>query len=116
MNGRILVLNCHEAWVYQLRLLNKPMDIVVGLPGRHTLDWDAAMRPVPPNSCLVSLHDVLAAQSAYDCIIAHNLSDLLDLKTLPGPRLLVIHITLEGMILEQGAQTDPGASRKTSCR
>src|SRR5262249_18578914 len=41
----------------------------------------------------------------YDCIVAHNLTDLLDVKTLQGPRLLVIHIALEGMILEQRAQT-----------
>ena len=112
MNGRILVLNCHEAWVYQLRLLDKPLDIVVGLPGRHTLEWDAGMRPVPPRSRLVWLREVLVAQNTYDCIIAHNLSDLLDVKTLPGPRLLVIHLTLEGMILEQGARTGPDEFRR----
>jgi hypothetical protein len=37
MNGRILVLNCHEAWIHQLRLLDQPLDIVVGLPGLHKL-------------------------------------------------------------------------------
>jgi hypothetical protein len=45
MNGRLLVLNCHEAWVYQLRRLDMPMDIVVGLPGRYTAGWDEGMRP-----------------------------------------------------------------------
>ena len=35
MNGRTLVLNCHEAWIHQLRLLDRSLDIVVGLPGRE---------------------------------------------------------------------------------
>ncbi len=112
MNGKILVLNCHEAWVHQLRLLDWPLDIVMGLPGRHTREWDEAMRPVPPMSRLISLPEALAAQDRYDCIITHNLSDLLDIKTLPGPRLLVIHLTLEGMILEQNAQTPAAEFRR----
>jgi hypothetical protein len=33
MNGRILVLNSHEAWVHQLRLLQTPLDIVGVCPG-----------------------------------------------------------------------------------
>jgi glycosyltransferase involved in cell wall biosynthesis len=112
MNGRLLVLNCHEAWVYQLRLLDTPLDIVVGLPGRHTKRWDEGMRPVPPKSRLVSLPEVLAANDTYDCIITHNLTDLLDVKTLPGPRLFVIHLTLEGMLLEQNARADADEFRR----
>ncbi len=105
MNGRLLVLNCHEAWIHQLRLLHYPLDIVVGLPGRHTREWDAAIRPAPPRSRLITLGEALAAPDQYDCIIAHNLSDLFDTKALVGPRILVIHLTLEGMILEQRAKT-----------
>jgi hypothetical protein len=107
MNSRLLVFNCHEAWVYQLRLLGLPLDIIVNLSGRHTRAWDEAMRPIPPNARLVTLQDVLAARETYDCIIAHNLSDLLDIKSLPGPRILIIHITLESLILEQHARTGP---------
>jgi glycosyltransferase involved in cell wall biosynthesis len=107
MNGRLLVFNCHEAWVYQLRHLERPMDIIVNLPGRHTRGWDEAMRPVPPNARLVNLEDVLSAGESYDCIIAHNLTDLLDVKSLAGPRILMIHITVESLILEQSALTDP---------
>jgi glycosyltransferase involved in cell wall biosynthesis len=112
MNGRILVLNCHEAWVYQLRLLERPLDIVVGLAGRHMRGWDEAMRPVPPNARLVSLQEVLAAHEVYDCIVTHNLTDLLDVKTLVGPRILVIHLTLEGMVLEQSAKTSAADFRR----
>jgi hypothetical protein len=105
MNGRILVLNCHEAWIHQLRTLNRSLDIVVGLAGRHRRDWDDGVRPVPPGARLISLQQALSETAPYDCIIAHNLSDLLDIRMLPGPRLLIIHLTLEGMILEQNAKT-----------
>lgn len=112
MNGRLLVFNCHEAWVYQLQLLDRSLDIVVGLAGRHTRGWDGAVRPVPAKAKFVTLADVLAAKETYDCIIAHNLTDLLDIKSLVGPRLLVIHLTLDGIILEQDAKADPKEFRR----
>jgi len=113
MNGRLLVFNSHEAWVHQLRVLGRPLDIVVDLPGRHTRGWDTAMRPVPENARLIPLGDVLAAREEYNCIIAHNLTDLLDVRRLAGPRLLVIHLTLDGMFLEQKARTKPAEFRRT---
>lgn len=98
---RLLVFDCHEAWVYQLRALPQPMDVIVGLRGRPTAAWDEAMRPAPPNARIVRLEEVLAAPPAYYCIIAHNLTDLLDVKTLTGPRLFVIHETLHGIARDQ---------------
>jgi hypothetical protein len=73
------------------------MDVIVGLKGRHTAGWDEHMRPVPPNARIVKLEEALAATEPYDCIIAHNLTDLLDVKHLAAPRLFVIHGTLEGL-------------------
>jgi hypothetical protein len=111
-NDRLLVFDCHEAWVYQLRVLPLAMDVVVGLKGRHTDGWDEAMRPIPPNARIVRLADVVAAAPSYHCIVAHNLSDLLDVKPLPGPRLLVIHQTLESIIREQRSVTPPEEFRR----
>jgi glycosyltransferase involved in cell wall biosynthesis len=111
MNGRLLVFNCHEAWVYQLRLLKQPLDVIVGLPGRHTRGWDEKMRPVPAGARLVSLKQAIAMGEQYDCILTHNLSDLLDAKSLAGPKLMVIHLTLDGMVAEQGATTDAAKFR-----
>ena len=104
---RLLVFDCHEAWVYQLRELDQPMDVVVGLEGRHTPEWDDAMRPVPPNARIVRLEEALASSIPYDCVITHNVSDLLDAKPIVAPRLLVIHGTLDGIVLEQGSRTPP---------
>src|ERR1700743_2238556 len=105
MCGRLLVLNCHEAWIYQLRYLDQPLDIVVDLPGRHVRAWDAAMRPLPPKARTITLAEAAAQSDAYGCIIAHNPTDLLDTRAFNAPRLLVLHLTLEGMALEQGART-----------
>ena len=110
---RLLVFDCHEAWVYQLRVLEQQMDVVVGLKGRHMAEWDDAMRPVPPNARIVQLDAALRAAEPYYCIIAHNLSDLLDVKTLAGPRLFVIHGTLDGMVSDQQTVTQPDELRRT---
>lgn len=112
-NHRLLVFDCHEAWVYQLAALNRPLDIVVGLTGRDVANWDSAMRPLPRNARCARLHDVLAAREIYDCIIAHNLSDLLEVKTLEGPRLLVLHASLGGIVLDQRSATPPDELRRT---
>jgi glycosyltransferase involved in cell wall biosynthesis len=112
MEKRLLVFDCHEAWVYQLRALARPMDVVIGLRGRHTDTWDAKMRPVPSNARLIKLDDALRRGEPYDCIIAHNLTDLIDAKSLACPRLLVLHETLHGAALEQGSSIPPGEFRK----
>ena len=41
---------------------------------------------------------------AYDCIIAHNLTDLLDCKHLTAPRVLVVHSAYEGRLAAEGGE------------
>ena len=113
MNGRLLVFNCDEPWVYQLRSLGQPLDIITDLPGRHFRGWDQELRPPPPHSRLLSLAQARESPLPYDVIIAHNLTDLLDARTLRGPRVLVIHLTLDGMMLEQNSKTDPAEFKRT---
>src|SRR5215813_107371 len=111
MDDRILVFNCHEAWVHQLGMLARPLDIVVGLPGRHVRGWDTHLRPVPPNGRLVDLREVQHSRRSYACVIAHNLTDLLDAKNINSPKLLMLHVTLDSIFREQNAKTDPEAFR-----
>ena len=111
VDQRLLVFDCHEAWVYQLHLLGMPMDVVVGLKGRPTSGWDEAMRPVPPQARLVTLDEALSLRGPYACIVAHNLSDLLDAKTLRGPRLFVIHESLDGILATQPKAPPAGQLR-----
>jgi glycosyltransferase involved in cell wall biosynthesis len=64
------------------------------------------MRPVPSRSRLVTLPEALGADRRYYCIITHNITDLLDVKHRPEPRLLVLHSTLEGRVQEEHSQVD----------
>lgn len=106
-------MNCHEAWIHQLHVLGAALDIVVGLPGRYTTTWDERMRPLPPHSRLVTLDDVAAAPAGtWDFLIAHNITDLLDLKDLRVPALLVIHEYLEGRLAQQASALPPGEMRQ----
>lgn len=66
------------------------LDIIVDLEGQYNLTWDEQMRPVPPNSRLITLPEVLKSQKRYYCIITHNVTDLLDVKVRPEPRLMVL--------------------------
>lgn len=99
---RLLTFNCHETWVHRLEHLGYPIDIIDGLPGRYCDRWDQRVRPVPRNATLVSLEEVFKTRRSYHCLITHNLTDLLDSKTIPGPRVHVIHSTLEGRARQHG--------------
>ena len=112
MNNRLLVFDCHEAWVYQLQALPLSMDVVIGLRGRHIDGWDSNMRPVPANARLIRAEDALRNSQGYRCVVAHNLTDLLETKTLDCPRLLVAHETLEGALQEQRATVSAGQFRE----
>jgi hypothetical protein len=101
--GRILTFNCHEGYVHLLGKLGIDMDVVDGLPGRYTARWDERMRPVPERARLVTLEEA-RGQSDYDAIIAHNVLDLLDVKLVDAPKILVLHVSLTARALE-----DPGA-------
>ena len=103
---KLLVLNCHEAWIHQLGVLCAELDIVVGLPGRYTQGWDTRMRPLPDGARTVTLDEVRQHGTAYDCVINHNITDLLDTKFLDAPKLLVLHDTLEGRMAQQDAEFD----------
>ncbi|MET0791543.1 MAG: glycosyltransferase [Polyangiaceae bacterium] len=103
---RLLVFNCHEAWVHQLEGIGYELDIVVGLPGRAVATWDERMRPVPAGARLLSLDEALAARTNYAAAVLHSVTDLLDAKALDCPKLIVIHNTLEGRVADQEGADD----------
>jgi len=108
----LLVFNCHEAWVWQLVALGYKLDIIVGLAGQYKKSWDKQMRPIPPDSRLISLPEALRSNTNYYCIITHNAADLLDIKSRAEPRLMVIHSTLEGRRMEEESDIKPEKMRE----
>jgi len=97
----LLVFNCHEPWVYQLGILGCNLDIIIGLKGRYKQTWDEQMRPLPARSRLITLPEALRSTTSYYCIITHNIVDLLDIKSRPEPRLIVLHSALQGRAEEE---------------
>ncbi len=103
----LLVFNCHEPWIYQLGVLGYRLDIIVNLRGKYNQGWDQRMRPLPARARLITLDQALASPTNYHCLIAHNTTDLLDGRSRPEPRLLVLHHTLEGRLQEEHSSIDP---------
>ncbi|UCD52090.1 MAG: glycosyltransferase [Phycisphaerales bacterium] len=105
-NRTLLVFNCHEPWVHQLGVLGYQLEIIVGLKGKYNSGWDERMRPIPINARMVTLPQALANPTPYHCIITHNVTDLLDVRTRPEPRILVLHHTFAGRVEEERATCD----------
>jgi hypothetical protein len=98
-------MNCHEPWIYQLRVLGAELDLVVDLTGRKVSGWDHRMRPLPPKSRTLSLTAALSAPgNRWDAVICHNISDLIDTAPIDAPKLLVLHDTLDGRMVQQAAE------------
>ncbi len=108
---RLLVFDCHEAWVHQLEGSGFDLDVIVGLPGRHTTGWDERMRPVPSNARLIGLDEARTAGSGYACVVTHNITDLLDARQFDAPKLLVLHSTAESRLDAEGAAITPEQAR-----
>lgn len=109
--ARILTFNCHEAYVHLLGKLGHGMDVIDGLPGRVTARWDERCRPVPANARLIRLDEALAAPR-YDVAIVHNITDLLALRALALPKVLVLHVSLEARVREEPGAPDAGSMRR----
>lgn len=109
----LLVFNCHEALVYQLGALGYDLDIIIGLKGRYKPGWDAQIRPVPPNSRLITLPEAQQSRTSYYCIITHNITDLLDVKHRPEPQLTVIHLPIEARLVEEKSDVEPEKMKET---
>ena len=102
----LLVFNCHEAWVYQLASLGFKLDIITGLKGHYKQTWDYQMRPLPAKARLINLRQAQQSNTNYYCIICHNTTDLLDIKSRSEPKIIVLHSTIEGRIEEENAKVN----------
>ena len=92
MSLRILTFNWHESYIHLLAKTGYDFDVVekekAGIRG-----WIRAIRPVPENCSLVTEEEARARLDAgsYDRIIAHNLGDLLSVREVETPKVLVFH-------------------------
>ena len=111
MSLRLLTFNCHEAYVHCLAKLDATFDIVDGLPGRSSSRWNLGARPVPDNGRLIGLHDTRRPRTPYHAVIAHNVSDLLAVKHLDAPKVLVLHGSLTARLQNERCSDSPREMR-----
>ena len=94
MKLKILTFNWHEPYLCLLSRLKHDFLVVEPeiAPG-HLRRWDQNMRSVPDNLTLVSMataHKNLE-EGEIDCIIAHNVKDLISVQEFSLPKILVFH-------------------------
>jgi hypothetical protein len=109
--ARILTFNCHEPYVHLLGKLGHEMDVVDGLSGRHAMRWDERSRPLPARARLIRLEDAIGSPR-HDVAIAHNLTDLLALRAVELPKILVLHVNLEARVREEPGPHDLSVMRR----
>jgi spore maturation protein CgeB/2-polyprenyl-3-methyl-5-hydroxy-6-metoxy-1,4-benzoquinol methylase len=107
MSFRILTFNWHESYIHLLAKTGYEFAVVerekAGIQG-----WIHAIRPVPANCRLVSEREARAGLQAgtYDRIIAHNLEDLLFVREVETPKVLLFHNKLSTEIALGNSKVD----------
>ena len=91
---RLLTVVGHETYLFPLSRLGHEIEAVDSIPGRAMRPWDERRRPIPNNLRLISLEQIRAGDQ-YVAAIAHDIADLMALRDLRAPRILLLHVTLE---------------------
>ncbi len=94
MKLKILTFNWHEPYLCLLSRMNHEFLVVEPeIAPNHYRKWDQNMRPVPDNVRLISMKQALGnlEQGEIDCIIAHNVKDLIEVKDYSLPKIMVFH-------------------------
>jgi len=91
---RLLTVVGDETYLFSLSRLGYAIEAVDSIPGRVISPWDERRRPLPGNLQLVSLEEIREGNH-YVGAIAHSIPDLMALRELSVPRILLLHLTLE---------------------
>jgi tetratricopeptide (TPR) repeat protein len=94
MKLKILTFNWHEPYLCLLSRMNHEFLIVEPeIAEGHYRKWDQNMRPVPDNVRLISVEQAREnlEQGEIDCIIAHNVKDLIEVRDYSLPKIMVFH-------------------------
>ena len=94
MKLKILTFNWHEPYLCLLsRLKHEFLVVEPEIAPSHLRRWDQNMRPVPDNATLISMAKAYKKleEGEVDCIIAHNVKDLISVQEYSLPKILVFH-------------------------
>jgi hypothetical protein len=76
------------------------------LPSGQLKKWNPQIRPLLDNIVLFPSVGEALQHGPWDCALAHNASDLLDVQAIPIPKVFLVHGTLSGRILQDRASID----------
>ena len=105
----VLTFNSHQPYIHLLATtLPWTFGVVLPrLPSGNTRTWDERVRPVPENVRLYPSVEEAQKSSSWDCALIHNVHDLLDCRGIGLPKVMVVHGTLRGRLLEEKSRLQP---------
>ena len=104
---RILTINSHESYISKLASIDEiELTIIDQMTGRYTEKWDENFRQVPGNARLVTMAEAIKSKWSFDVFIGHNTTDIRDSKPFKLPTVLILHSTLDGVLLTEAAGYD----------
>ena len=99
---RVLTINSHESYISNLACIDEiELTIIDQMTGRYTEKWDERIRKIPENAKLVTMSEAIKSKWSFDVFIGHNLTDIRDSKPFKLPSVMIIHSTLDGLLLTQ---------------
>ncbi len=103
---RIITFNSHQPYLHLFAPLPVEMDIIQLKDHQRFLqEWSSAVRPLPERWQLITMEEAGERIKAgrYDLAMAHNVSDYIDFNRFAIPRIMVVHTSLTGRILEENS-------------
>ncbi len=105
----VLTFNSHQPYVHLLAsTLPWSFGVILPrLPWGESRDWDDRLRPLPRNVDLYRSVEEARQSHCWDWVLTHNVHDLLDCRDIGLPKVLVVHGTLRGRLLEEKSRLEP---------
>jgi hypothetical protein len=76
------------------------------LPSGQVKQWNPRIRPLLSNISIYSSVQEAIQAGPWDWILAHNVNDLLDSRSIAIPKVFLVHGTLSGRILQDRSNID----------
>jgi hypothetical protein len=105
---RVLTFNSHQPYLHLLagRLPWHFGVVAPKLPTGQVKQWNTRIRPLLDNIAMYSSVQEALQDGVWDWVLAHNINDLLDSRSIPIPKAFLVHGTLTGRILQDRSNID----------
>lgn len=101
---RIVTFNAHQPYLHLLSRIPIDMDVIqLKNHGRFLQTWSETVRPLPDRWELIDREEAerRIRKGRYALALAHNINDYIDFNRFSIPKVLLIHVSITGRILEE---------------